>query len=160
MTATRSVPIPDDVAITVVGERTVTLDADAIADLPVAETDHLFRCASGRPIQSEWVGVDAWSLLEAAAVPDDTTHLVVESADGYRVCIPVGPALDGVVAFTRDGTPIGDDNPYSSRFVAPGVDGPHAAKGVARIEALALGPHDDPESLENITEDIDGFSAT
>ncbi|MBP27028.1 MAG: hypothetical protein CMJ63_02255 [Planctomycetaceae bacterium] len=60
------------------------------------------------------------------------------------------PSIDAVVAYARDGTPIGEEHDYETRFIAPDVDGSRTVKGVRAVEALALDPATDPESLEDI----------
>ncbi|USZ68449.1 molybdopterin-dependent oxidoreductase [Halorussus salilacus] len=104
-----------------------------------------FRCASGSEIGGPWTGVPVSDLLDAAEAPDATTHVAVEGDDGYRVCVPVSAALDGLLAHRSAGEPL--DAP---RFVAPGVSGVRTGKRVARIDAVALAPETDPEAVEEL----------
>lgn len=145
-------PTPDpEVAVesvAVVGDRrlTVAVGGDASGGSFDPETAAWsFRCASGSEIGGPWTGVPVSDLLDAADAPDATTHVAVEGGDGYRVCVPVSAALDGLLARRRAGEPL--DAP---RFVAPGVSGVRTVKRVARIEAVALAPEADPEEVEEL----------
>jgi len=140
--------------VTVVGRRTVSVPSDRrdIGDSNVpsgvaeATREWSFRCASGDEIAGPWSGVPLTELLAAADAPDDTTHLAVAGEDGYRVCVPVAAALDGLLAYRRDGAACEG----APRFVAPGVSGVRTVKRVARIEALELAPEADPEDREEL----------
>lgn len=68
---------------------------------PTASLTATFRCASGDRIPGEWIGVAVETMLDEAGAPSGTTHLLVQGADGYRVCLPLGDVLDGVLAFER-----------------------------------------------------------
>lgn len=134
-------------SVTVVGERTVTVPLGGMGGGPAVETaDWTFRCASGDEISGPWTGVGVAELLDRAEAPADTTHLAVESADGYWACVPVAAALDGLLAVERDGRSCEG----APRFVAPGVDGPRTVKRVARLAPLALSPDADPEDREEL----------
>jgi DMSO/TMAO reductase YedYZ molybdopterin-dependent catalytic subunit len=100
-----------------------------------------------------WTGVPVADLLSRVAAPDGTTHLRVDGGDGYRACIPVAAALDGLVAYARDGVALARTGPYATRFVARDVDGARLVKGPRRIETLVLAPDDDPEQAERLTLD-------
>jgi len=138
--------------VTVVGRRTVSVpsdpgalgDGDALSDVEAATREWSFRCASGDEIAGPWSGVPVAELVDAADAPDGTTHLAVAAEDGYRVCVPVAAALDGLLAYRRDGGACEG----APRFVAPGVSGVRTVKRVARIEALELPPGADPEARE------------
>lgn len=141
---------PAGESVRVVGERTVSvravpLDADSTRG-EVETVDWTFRCASGDQIGGPWTGVRIAELLEAAAAPADTTHVAVASADGYRACVPVAAALDGLLAARRDS----EACEGAPRFVAPDVAGPRTVKRVARVDALALPPDADPEDREEL----------
>ena len=136
--------------ITIVGEEAVTATADDFASLPSAERDVRIDCNSGDHYTATWRGVSLADTLELAAIPGETTHVVVASSDGYRVCIDVETAADALLAFFQDGRPLAAAEAYESRFVSDGVDGPRTAKDVERIEAVTLEPGEDPEAYENL----------
>jgi DMSO/TMAO reductase YedYZ molybdopterin-dependent catalytic subunit len=145
--------------VTVVGETSFTVTADSVSALEMATKSVEIVCATGSSYTAEWTGPTAGSLLEAASVSPETTHLVVESADDYRVTIPVPEALGGVLSYLKDGVPIGAEQDYVNRFVAPGTEGARDIKGVSRIEAVELDPGEDPESLENLFPEGERFTA-
>lgn len=138
-----------DRAVTVVGDRRVTVPATVEESGPLAvETiDRSFRCSSGEPIPGPWTGYRVADLLAAAGAPPATTHVAIEGRDGFRVCVPVGAALDGLLALRRGSRGSGTDLP---RFVAPAVAGTRTVKRVARLEAVALDAGDDPAALEEL----------
>lgn len=114
------------------------------------ERTGVIECASGERSTARFTGVTVPRLLDAVDADPETTHLRLEARDGYRVCVPIRDALDGLVAYAQDGRPLAVDSPYRTRFVAPGVDGERLVKGLARVEALGLDADVDPDSLENI----------
>lgn len=116
-------------------------------------------CASGDRHTADWTGIRVGDLLEAAGVSESTTHVAVESSDEYRVVVPIGDAITGILAFAKDGVPIGSDHDYENRFVAAGTEGARDIKGVSLIEPTSLEPSDNPEALENLFPDGDRFTA-
>ena len=137
--------------ITVQGDERVSLSPEALASLPTEERTVTVACASGIRHTATWRGVPVIELLSAADVPDETTHVLVESEDGYRICVDIYAALDGMVAFFRDGTPIAAHEPYEARFIAPDIEGARTAKAVAVLEARHLDAGTDPETLEALS---------
>ncbi|GAB3666007.1 molybdopterin-dependent oxidoreductase [Halopiger thermotolerans] len=135
-------------SIRIVGETETAIDGDALADCPLRERECEIVCATGDRYTETWYGVPVLELLERASVPPETTHLLVVSADGYRACVAVDTALEGLVALGKDGRPLADASDYETRFVAAGADGPRTVKDVARIEAVTLEPGEDPEAYE------------
>ncbi len=131
----------------------VTVDGDDAVRVPVplpedhgyetAAIEETFRCSTGAPIPGEWTGVSVGDLLLAADAPAETTHIKAEGADGFRVCVPIGAALDGVLTF-GDGQTAEDP-----RFEALGISGTRTAKGVRRVTPLALDPGEYPERWED-----------
>lgn len=134
-----------------------------------------YECASGDWIEGEWTGVPVLELLEAADVPGDTTHVQLESVDGYLACVGLLDLGEAIVAIDGgefpdqreepveedDGTDDGNGEgtrgtePECStdefpRFVAPRILGPRTMKNLARIRPLALDPHEDRESYEEL----------
>ncbi|RKD97709.1 molybdopterin-dependent oxidoreductase [Halopiger aswanensis] len=135
-------------SIRLVGEEETTIDGAALAALPLEERECEIVCATGDRYTEPWYGVPVLEVLERASVPPETTHLLVESADGYRACVAVDTALEGLLALGKNGRPLADAGDYETRFVAVGADGPRTVKDVARIEALTLEPGADPEAYE------------
>lgn len=142
-------------ALTVHGDGSARYDLAALRQLPRVERRCTVVCATGDRHTARWSGVPVPELLSAVGPPPATTHLRLESRDGYRVCVPVYDALDGLVADAREGAPLHECESYRTRFVAPGVDGERLVKGLRRVEALALDPGDDPDRLENVTPAVD-----
>ncbi|MDZ5812092.1 molybdopterin-dependent oxidoreductase [Halorubrum sp. AD140] len=123
----------------------------ALADVDLTGVDAVersitVRCATGRRSEAAWRGPPIAAVVERAAFPAETTHLVATSADGHRACLAVSAVLDGVLAVERDGTPIAEAN--RPRLVAPGIEGARTVKGVVAIEPLSLAPGEDPEEFE------------
>ncbi|MFB6093798.1 MAG: molybdopterin-dependent oxidoreductase [Halanaeroarchaeum sp.] len=145
-------------AVVVVGERRWTVDPTVRRSADSAiEADVV--CATGNRYSAEWAGVPVSTLAERARAPAETTHLVVESHDGYRMTVPIAAGIDGLLAVEKDGRPIGETEPYDTRFVAPDVAGARDVKGVARIEFRALDAGEDPEAFEQFEPDDDRFAA-
>lgn len=143
----------------VAGANPIEVTAETVGQFDVDTRSVTVVCASGNRHTAVWTGIGVDDLLDEAEVPPDTTHVTVESTDGYRVAVPVREAIDGLLAYLKDGVPIGQDHPYANRFVSPIVEGARDIKGVSRIEHSTLGPTEDPESLENIYPDGERFSA-
>ncbi|MFA1609575.1 molybdopterin-binding oxidoreductase [Halobellus rubicundus] len=132
--------------VTVTGESTVRIPVPLPPDHDYETTaiEGQFRCSSGDLVADGWSGLAVGSLLVAADVPDETTHLQVEGADGFTVCVPIGAALDGVLAF--------EDRAVEAepRFAAPGVSGTRTVKGARRLEPVTLDPSEHPEDWEDL----------
>ena len=139
--------------MTTTTEPHVTVDGDDAVRVPVPlPEDHeyetiaieeTFRCSTGTLIPGEWTGVSVGDLLLAADAPVETTHIQVEGADGFRVCVPIGAALDGVLTF-GDGETVEDP-----RFAAPEISGTRTVKGVRQVTPLTLDPGENPERWED-----------
>ncbi|APW99812.1 molybdopterin-binding oxidoreductase [Halobiforma lacisalsi AJ5] len=143
--------------IRILGDEAATMAPETLADLPVREREIEIVCSTGDRYTDHWQGVAIMDVLEteaaaAASIPAETTHLLVESADGHRACVALGDALDGLLAFGRDGDALGAVADYDSRFVAPGLTGPRTVKDVVSVEATRLEPGEDPESYERLLE--------
>ena len=135
--------------ITLRGEKTVEVTADDLDSLPRVESRFEIVCSSGDRYTETWQGVPVEGILEHVTLPEGTTHLLAESTDGYRICVDVLTALEGILAFSRSGKPLATDGGYESRFVAKGIGGPRTAKDVTRIEAMELKPDEDPHDYED-----------
>ncbi len=145
--------------VVIVGEDPFELTRDRIAEFDGETRTVTVVCASGDRHTAEWTGIPVLDLLESAAVRPSTTHVVVESLDDYRVAIPVRAALEGLLAYAKDGEPIGRIHEYSNRFVSGAAEGARFIKGVKRIEATSVDPEEDPESLENLFPEGERFTA-
>lgn len=145
--------------VTVSGPEPFTVTAETIDDLEVRTTEVEIICATGSSYTADWTGPTVGSLLDTAGVSPETTHVIVESADEYRVVIPIREALGGVLSYLKDGEPIGANQDYVNRMVSPGTEGARDIKGVSRIEPTSLDPDEEPESLENLFPDGERFTA-
>lgn len=136
------------------GQRpTVTVEADGERQLAIAgiedpfdaiEATYDLRCSSGERFDGRWRGVSVAALLDAASVPDETTHVIVASTDGVSACFPLPVALDSIVAFER----LDERSSSLPRFVGDRVSGTRSIKHVSRLVAVELAPDDDPEGYE------------
>lgn len=150
---------PTDVTIELDDENRTEVDADDLAELPFRRRSVEFVCTTGRRETATWGGAPFADLLSFGEVPPATTHLVIETADGYAACVEVEAVLDGLLAWSRDGRRIADENPYATRFVSPAVDGVRFVKGVARVEPVTLSRDEDPADYETVgseSSDADG----
>jgi DMSO/TMAO reductase YedYZ molybdopterin-dependent catalytic subunit len=131
------------------GERQLLLPTalDACEGFEPVEIATDMACDDSGPIDGPWTGLDLGDLLMAAESPPDATHVLVTCRDGYRVCLDVTDALSAVLAYRRDGDPLGPDG---IRAVGPGIDSGRSAKGVVRIEPVALDADTDPTELESL----------
>ncbi|WP_049926578.1 hypothetical protein [Natronomonas moolapensis] len=82
--------------------------------------------------------------LERTRIDADATHLPVESTDGFRVCVPVAAAIEGVLAVDRVGTDV------FPRLVAPSLSGTRFVRRVATIGGRRLAPSADPADHEDL----------
>lgn len=135
--------------LTVTGDTTETLTPAALESLPVETLEARINCASGNGYSASWEGIPLLEILDHTAAPE-TTHVLLTSADDYRVCIDIETASTGLLAFARDGDAFAanDDVDYDSRFVAVELDGARTTKDVAVIEAVTLAPDERPEEYE------------
>lgn len=126
----------------------ISLADTDFASFPSRERTVTIRCASGTRTTAGWEGIPVPALLDRAEVPPDTTHLLIESNDGYRACIDICDALEGVIAETRDGQRLDDGE--RPRLVVPEIDGARTVKDVATITPVSLAPGEDPTALEDL----------
>jgi DMSO/TMAO reductase YedYZ molybdopterin-dependent catalytic subunit len=140
-------PTTTETHVTVNGEDAVRVPVPLPEDHGYETTavEETFRCSSGTAISEGWTGLAVGALLFAADTPPETTHIQVEGADGFTVCVPIGAALDGVLAF--DG---GQSVESAPRFAAPGISGTRTVKGVRRLNPIALDPTEHPEQWEDL----------
>ena len=141
--------------IALVGEHEGVLGPRDVADLPWHERAATIECTSGEQYDATWGGVDLLDALERVGVPEATTHVVVASADGYRVCLDLPTALGSLLVFVRDDAALTESRPYASRLLLPRGNGPRSVKAVERVAAVALAPGEDPQAYEHLYSDAD-----
>jgi len=96
----------------------------------------------GEPVQGRWVGVPVSRLLDAADVPEQATHLLLEGANGYQAPVPMNQAIDGLVTFERR-----DEVGMTPRFLASGLDIRQCVCQLTSIEWLVIEERIDPTTL-------------
>lgn len=158
MSESSAEPVRALASIEIVGGTTVDLDAEVLGPLPTTTRQVSVVCATGHREVATWTGVDVSALCEVAEAPPETTHVVIDSHDDYRMAVPIVDAFDGLLAFEKDGKPLTESTAYDSRFVAPDVDGARDVKGVRRVEFHALDPSSDPDALENVEPTDDRYA--
>lgn len=127
--------------------------AESSLDALQGRCQHLvFRCQSGRRIEGDWTGIPIEELLTAVDVPDATTHLLVESADGYRACVAVRDAMDALLAFEEDRVDCTTTGGVTPRFVGPHIETRRQVKCVDTIQAISLRPGEDAIEYEFLPE--------
>jgi DMSO/TMAO reductase YedYZ molybdopterin-dependent catalytic subunit len=131
-------------AVRVQGDESVHLGQRELRDLPQETEEIVVSCASGLRHESTWTGVPIGELLAVADAALESTHIAVTGADGCHVYVALADALSGLLATERDGEAL--DSP---RLVVPGIDGMRTVKDVVTLEAVALGPDEDPQLYEH-----------
>ncbi|MXR52012.1 molybdopterin-dependent oxidoreductase [Halovenus sp. WSH3] len=139
-------------APTIIGTEELTLPAtlDECEEFPVEQRRIPLQCHSGRTIGEQWRGVPVDELVFAAEMPEETTHLLVHGAGGYRMCVEIRDAFDCLLAYECNGEPVGGD--VATRLVGPAIDSTHSVKGVQRIEGIHLDSDEHPSELETTGE--------
>lgn len=138
-------PLDELERTTITGDVEIDL-RNAVDRWPLVERECRTRCASGDPFEGRWQGLPLAELL--TDVDPGTTHLVAEAADGFRACIDIVDAVDGIIAVERL-----DRNPATGgfpRLVVPGLLGTRLVKDLARLETRRLPPTLDSEELERL----------
>jgi DMSO/TMAO reductase YedYZ molybdopterin-dependent catalytic subunit len=129
----------------------VTIDLrGARTEFDLTERRCEYVCASGNRFGGRWRGISLSELIAGSEIRDETTHLLVESDDGFRVCVAIFDLLDGILATERL-----DSSDELPRLIAPAIDGTRTIKRVARIEGRRLDPEDDSEDLERIVPPVE-----
>ncbi|WP_181690980.1 molybdopterin-dependent oxidoreductase [Natronomonas sp. LN261] len=104
------------------------------------------RCGSGEPIEGHWRGIELVEVL--GDIDPDATHLLVESEDGFRVCVPVADAVEGILAVDRLDTEFSPEG--LPRLVSPSLSGTRLVRRVATIEGTRLSGSADPAAYEEL----------
>lgn len=124
-------------------DATVTIEA-----LPRVERQLSVRCHSGTPIEGTWVGVRLADCLEAANVPPEVTHVLVESGE-YRACLAIVDVLEALIALEEHRSDGSDEDP-TPRLVDENIDVARWVKRISQISAVSLSPGIDPTDLEHL----------
>lgn len=137
-----------DLTVTVVGEESVSIPVPEWdeAGFEVEVRRSVIKCASGDVTRGVWAGIPVLELIDAAAMPDETTHLQVAGTDGFCACVEVVDVLDGLVAFERTDVP----SKAMPRLIGERIDGTRTVQEVRNIVALWLDPAHDREEWETM----------
>lgn len=120
---------------------------DAIDQYELVERECQTQCGTGEAIEGRWRGIELVDLLDG--IDASATHLLVESEDGFRVCIPLVDVLDGIVAVERLDS---ESSPEAlPRLIAPSLTGTRLVRQVASIEGEQLSPAADPGEYEHLS---------
>jgi hypothetical protein len=144
-------PTPEDRIVDRLGGSSIGGDVDvdlgcAIAKFDLVELAYETRCGSGEPIEGHWRGIELVELLDG--IDADATHLVVESEDGFRVCVPILDAVGGILAVDRlDTAGFPDGLP---RLIAPSLSGTRLVRRVVSVDGERLSPSEDPGDFEDL----------
>ena len=162
----------DGWTVQIAGRTPITLSLDGGAgEWPTVRRSLEYECASGDWVAGEWVGIPVIELLIAADVPDETTHIQLESAGGYLACVDLLVLEDAIIALVGEETrldspveadtngldadsPPADGGEFAEtqfpRFLAPRLLGPRTMKNLTAIRPLVLDPEEQPESYEEL----------
>lgn len=136
---------PDHVVVN--GRRRLELPADPgeLDRFSVTLETFEYTCHTGRPIGGRWLCVALGDVLEAADLPPATTHVLVEGADEYRICLDIHTALESHLGLRRIGG--AEDTP---RLHAPSIPSERTVRSVVRIDPIAIDAGTDPREFETI----------
>lgn len=129
-------------------ENTISLSPIELDSFEMIERTVEIRCASGRRSTAEWFGVPLIDVVEWLQVPAETTHLLLTSDDGHRVCIDIRTSFEGLLTLARDGTIL--DDAKRPVVVAPDLEGIRAVKEASTLVPVSLAPDENPEQLEEL----------
>jgi hypothetical protein len=137
-----------DLEVTVIGDETVSIPVADWADagFEVEERRSVIKCASGNVTRGVWTGIPVIDLIDAAAMPDDTTHLQIAGTDGFCACVEVVDVLDGLLAFERTD----EHSKAMPRLIGERIDGTRTVQEVRNVVALHLEPGQDREEWETM----------
>lgn len=141
-------------------ETVIEVDGECIdlidGDTELTERTIEIRCASGNRSTATWGGVPLRAVLERVPIPLETTHILVESSDGYQCCIDINTALNGLLALRRNGSAL--EGASGPRFVSSSIDGIRTVKDVSKIETVFLAPNETPDEFEELEGDVEDSS--
>lgn len=133
--------------VMIYGPETSSEDLES-ADLPIVQRRFDLECASGDRLCGTWRGVPMSAFIVRRGAPDESTHLLIESSDGYRLCVALKDVLTGLLAIHRvDSSASTDAFP---RLLAERLGATRAVKGITSIEAVELPPAIDPRSIDTL----------
>lgn len=115
-----------------------------------------FHCVWGwsRP-RTNWAGIPAARVIDAAAISQAATHIRFAAADGhYASCVPLEQARDGMFALQLEGEPLPALHGGPVRWLQPHYLWGY--KGVKWVEKATVLDHMDAGPWETKVGDIDG----
>ena len=117
-------------------DKPLELTYDQIRCLPKVTTKALLVCPGFFEDSASWTGVTIQSILDLAGVQDGTNDLVLVSADGYRVTIPLIEALEqeSLLAYEVNGQILPILHGFPLRAVFPDMSGGEWIKWVVEIQ--------------------------
>ena len=147
-------------------ETPVTIEGERVLEVAGTHTDRerfgweserfTIHCHTGRLIEGRWTGTPMASLIDAAEVPGDATHVLVAATDDHVACVEIRRLLDGLLGFVceevdpgHDDEDFDDDWEDTPRLLAPDIDSFRAVRNVTSIEPITLAPGENPEEYED-----------
>jgi len=141
-------PRPVALAVSVEGERRVTIDADALGALESVERVHDFHCVTTWSRAGlRWSGVrmrELWTTMIAPLLDDhgDASYVVARGGDGYRAVFRREDLLgeDALVVIALDGAPLDARHGAPLRLVSPSQYGYKSVKHLAGFDVRRAQP--------------------
>lgn len=115
-------------------ERTLELDAAALAALGTVDVDATLDCTSGWAMRTRWRGTPLAAVLREAGATPPTSHVRVRSVTGWLVDLAPHELEGALLATEVAGQPLPRANGAPCRLVAPDRRGLDWIKWVATIE--------------------------
>lgn len=115
-----------------------------IDEYRLIERQCVIRCASGDRFSGRWRGIAFPDLL--TEIEPTATHLIVTADDGFRACISIRDAMDGILAVER----LDAESSGLPRAIVPTITGTRMVKRVVRLEGHSLSPAEDPRARERL----------
>lgn len=112
---------------------------DELAALGTVDVTADFHCVTKFSVfDNAWHGVATRTVLDAVAVDDAATHVMVESADGYTTNLPLAVVAgdDCVLAWARNDEDLTPEHGWPLRLVVPPRYAWKSAKWVTGIELM------------------------
>jgi len=114
--------------------RPLDLSLSDLAALGEVSREAVLDCTSGWALRTTWRGVPLGAVLEAAALSQRASRVVVRSVTGWYAELPVHEAKAALLATAVAGEPLPHGNGSPCRLVVPDRRGLEWVKWVARIE--------------------------